>query len=56
VDEINLLASVLSGTSPTHFNAPDLTSPEGVIPLSLVSVERLDDDLVNLLYRVIRVK
>ncbi len=57
VDEVSILIcpSLVGGTSPRSlFRAPDLTSPEGVIPLSLEAVERLEGDVVWLRYRVTR--
>jgi len=36
------------------FRAPDLTSEEGVIQLKLAELERLENDLVWVLYEVIR--
>jgi 2,5-diamino-6-(ribosylamino)-4(3H)-pyrimidinone 5'-phosphate reductase len=57
VDEISLLIApaLVGGLSPRSFyRAPDLTSPEGVIPLELFHVETLDEGLVWLRYRVIR--
>ncbi len=57
VDEVSILIcpSLVGGLSPKSlFRAPDLTSPEGVISLSLAAVERLDGDMVWLRYNVIR--
>jgi 2,5-diamino-6-(ribosylamino)-4(3H)-pyrimidinone 5'-phosphate reductase len=57
VDEISLLISptLAGGLSPRSiYRAPDLASPEGIIPLRLFHLERLEDDLVWLRYEVAR--
>jgi 2,5-diamino-6-(ribosylamino)-4(3H)-pyrimidinone 5'-phosphate reductase len=57
VDEVSLLVSpaLVGGTSPRSiFRAPDLTSDQGVIPLKLTHVERLDGDTIWLRYEVPR--
>lgn len=57
VDEVSVLFSpvLVGGSSPrTVYRAPDLVSGEGVIPLQLIHVENLKDDIVWLRYRVIR--
>jgi 2,5-diamino-6-(ribosylamino)-4(3H)-pyrimidinone 5'-phosphate reductase len=55
VDEISLLVypSLVGGSSPrSSFRAPDLTTAEGVIPLTLHHVERLEGDAIWLRYSV----
>jgi hypothetical protein len=43
------------GTTPrSMFVAPDLTSPDGIIPLKLVHVEAVRGDTVWLRYEVIK--
>ncbi|HHX42930.1 MAG TPA: RibD family protein [Chloroflexi bacterium] len=57
VDEVSVLVApaLVGGTSPRSFyRAPDLTSPEGVIPLRLTHVERLEGDVVWLRYHVVK--
>jgi 2,5-diamino-6-(ribosylamino)-4(3H)-pyrimidinone 5'-phosphate reductase len=57
VDEVSLLVGpcLVGGTSPRSlFVAPDLTSPEGVIPLRLTHVERVRGDVVWLCYEVVK--
>lgn len=57
VDEVSVMVSpsLLGGTSPRSlFVAPDLTSPEGVIPLRLIHLERTRGDVVWLRYEVVR--
>ncbi len=57
VDEVSLLVhpGLVGGTSPRSiFRAPDLDSPDGVIPLRLMHIEQLDIDLVWLRYEVIK--
>lgn len=57
VDEVSVLVhpSLVGGTTPRSFyRAPDLTSPEGVISLRLMSVERLKEDIIWLRYEVIK--
>jgi riboflavin biosynthesis pyrimidine reductase len=45
--------ALVGGTSPRSiFRAPNLTSPEAVIPLKLIHVEQLDGDTVWLRYEV----
>ena len=45
---------LVGGTSPRSiFVAPDLTSPDGVIPLKLIHVETLQDNIVWLRYEVV---
>jgi len=57
VDEVSVLVNpcLVGGTSPRSiFVAPDLTSPEGVIPLKLLHVETLQDNVVWLRYEVVK--
>jgi 2,5-diamino-6-(ribosylamino)-4(3H)-pyrimidinone 5'-phosphate reductase len=57
VDEVSVLINpcLVGGTSPRSiFVAPDLTSPEGVIPLKLLHVETLQDNAVWLRYEVVK--
>lgn len=57
VDEVSVLVSpsLVGGTTPRSiFHAPDLTSADGVVELSLVHVERLESDAVWLRYEVTR--
>jgi riboflavin biosynthesis pyrimidine reductase len=57
VDEVAMLIHphlVGSITPRSCFRAPDLTSEEGVIQLKLAELERLENDLVWVLYEVIR--
>lgn len=57
VDEVSVLIHprLVGGTSPSSiFVAPDLTEPEGSIPLKLIHLERLQDDIVWLRYQVIK--
>ena len=57
VDEVSLLIhpSLVGGTSPkSMFRAPDLQSPDGVIPLRLSHLERLENDSVWLVYEVVK--
>ena len=57
VDEVSVLVGpcLVGGSSPRSlFVAPDLTSPEGVIPLRLTHVERVRGDVVWLRYEVVR--
>ena len=57
VDEVSVLVGpcLVGGTSPrSMFVAPDLASPEGVIPLKLIAVEQLRGDFVWLRYEVVR--
>ncbi|MCL7454048.1 MAG: RibD family protein [Anaerolineae bacterium] len=57
VDEISLLISptLAGGLSPRSiYRAPDLASPEGIIPLRLFHLERLEDGIVWLRYEVVR--
>jgi 2,5-diamino-6-(ribosylamino)-4(3H)-pyrimidinone 5'-phosphate reductase len=56
VDEVSLIISPsLVGGSEARsiYRAPELTSPEGVIRVKLVHLERLRDDLVWLRYEVV---
>jgi 2,5-diamino-6-(ribosylamino)-4(3H)-pyrimidinone 5'-phosphate reductase len=56
VDEVSVLVNpaLVGGTSArSMFVAPDLTSPEGVIPLKLLDVEKLCGDVVWLHYQVV---
>jgi 2,5-diamino-6-(ribosylamino)-4(3H)-pyrimidinone 5'-phosphate reductase len=56
VDEVSVLVhpALVGGTSPRSlFRAPDLTSPDGVIPLKLTHVEQLASDFVWLRYEVV---
>ncbi len=55
VDEVSLVISpaLVGGTSPkTMFNAPDLTSEGGVIPLTLIQIEKVKDRYLWVRYRV----
>jgi 2,5-diamino-6-(ribosylamino)-4(3H)-pyrimidinone 5'-phosphate reductase len=55
VDEVSVLVhpSLVGGMTPRSiFQAPDLTSPEDVIPLKLTHVERVRGDVVWLRYEV----
>ena len=57
VDEVSILIhpALVGGTSPRSFyRAPDLESAEGVIPLRLIHVERLEGDVVWLRYEVVK--
>lgn len=57
VDEISLLISptLAGGMSPRSiYRAPDLASAEGILPLRLFHLERLEDDIVWLRYEVVR--
>ncbi len=57
VDEVSLLIHpcLVGGTTPRSFyRAPDLTSPEGVIPLELKHVEQLENGLLWLRYDVVK--
>ena len=57
VDEVSLLLSpaLVGGTSSkSSFRAPDLTTPDGVIPLRLIHAGRLDGDHVWLRYEVLK--
>ena len=57
VDEVSILInpSLVGGTTPqSFFKASDLTSYEGVIKLKLLSVEKVTEDIVWLLYEVIK--
>jgi 2,5-diamino-6-(ribosylamino)-4(3H)-pyrimidinone 5'-phosphate reductase len=57
VDEVSVLIipALVGGTSPRSiFTAPDLTSPDGVIPLKLIHVEQLRGDVVWLRYEVVK--
>jgi 2,5-diamino-6-(ribosylamino)-4(3H)-pyrimidinone 5'-phosphate reductase len=57
VDEVSVLIHpcLVGGTSPRSiFVAPDLTVPEGTIPLKLIHLERLQDDILWLRYEVSR--
>lgn len=57
VDEVSVLVNpaLVGGTSArSMFVAPDLTSPEGVIPLKLLDVEKLRGDVVWLHYQVVQ--
>ncbi len=57
VDEVSLLVhpTLVGGiSSRSFFRAPDLTSPEGVIPLRLMDLTKLNDDIVWLRYRVLK--
>jgi 2,5-diamino-6-(ribosylamino)-4(3H)-pyrimidinone 5'-phosphate reductase len=56
VDEVSLLVSpaLVGGATPrSFFRAPDLTSPDGVIPLRLTHLEKLHGDIVWLRYEVV---
>ena len=55
VDEVSVLINpcLVGGTTPrSFFVAPDLTSPEGVIPLKLIHVEAVRGDAVWLRYEL----
>jgi 2,5-diamino-6-(ribosylamino)-4(3H)-pyrimidinone 5'-phosphate reductase len=57
VDEVSLLLSpcLVGGTEPRSiFVAPELTAAEGAIDLRLERMEKLDGDVVWLLYKVVR--
>jgi 2,5-diamino-6-(ribosylamino)-4(3H)-pyrimidinone 5'-phosphate reductase len=57
VDEVSVLIGpcLVGGTTPRSiFVAPDLASPEGVIPLKLIHVEALRGDVVWLRYELVR--
>jgi len=57
VDEVSVLVNpcLVGGTSPRSiFVAPDLTSSDGVIPLKLLHVETLQDNVVWLRYEVVK--
>jgi len=57
VDEVSVLVTphLVGGTSPRSiFIAPDLTSADGVIPLRLIHVEQLKDDVVWLRYEAVK--
>jgi 2,5-diamino-6-(ribosylamino)-4(3H)-pyrimidinone 5'-phosphate reductase len=57
VDEVSVLIGpcLVGGTTPrSMFVAPDLTSPEGVIPLKLIRVEAVRGDAIWLRYEVVR--
>ena len=57
VDEVSILINptLVGGTTPqSFFKASDLTSHEGVIKLKLLSVEKVAEDIVWLLYEVIK--
>lgn len=57
VDEVSILIApaLVGGTSPRSFyRAPDLESAEGVTPLRLIHVERLEGDVVWLRYDVVK--
>jgi len=56
VDEVSVLVGpyLVGGTSPrSMFVAPDLASPDGVIPLRLIAVEQMRGDIVWLRYEVV---
>jgi 2,5-diamino-6-(ribosylamino)-4(3H)-pyrimidinone 5'-phosphate reductase len=57
VAEVSVLVGpyLVGGSSPRSlFVAPDLTSPEGVIPLRLTHVERMRGDVIWLRYEVVK--
>jgi 2,5-diamino-6-(ribosylamino)-4(3H)-pyrimidinone 5'-phosphate reductase len=57
VDEVSLVIdpTLVGGTSPRSvFLAPDLESPAGVIPLELISLEKLEGGSAWLHYRVVK--
>ena len=57
VDEVSVLIGpcLVGGTTPRSiFVAPDLTSPEGVIPLRLIHMEAVRGDTIWLRYEVIQ--
>ena len=57
VDEISVLLhpALVGGVSPkSFFRAPDLSSPEGIIPLKLVHFEQMDNQIVWLVYEVMK--
>ena len=56
VDEVSVLVGpcLVGGASPrSMFVAPDLASPDGVIPLKLIAVERMRGDIIWLRYKVV---
>ena len=57
VDEVSVLIypSLVGGIRPRSiFRAPDLESPDGAIPLRLMHLETLQNDLIWLRYEVVR--
>ncbi len=57
VDEVSVLIhpSLVGGISPqSFFRAPDLTSPDSVIKLELLHLQKLDGDLIWLIYEVVK--
>lgn len=57
IDEVSVLVNpcLVGGMSPRSiFTAPDLNSADGVIPLKLIRVENVQDDVVWLRYEVIK--
>jgi 2,5-diamino-6-(ribosylamino)-4(3H)-pyrimidinone 5'-phosphate reductase len=57
VDEVSVLVhpGLVGGMTPRSiYRAPDLTSPDGVVPLRLVDVEKREDDAVWLRYEVVK--
>ena len=57
VDEVSLLIhpSLVGGTSPkSMFRGADLESVDGVIPLRLTHLERLDNDCIWVVYEVVK--
>jgi 2,5-diamino-6-(ribosylamino)-4(3H)-pyrimidinone 5'-phosphate reductase len=56
VNEVSVLVGpyLVGGTSPrSMFVAPDLASPDGVIPLRLIAVEQMRGDIIWLRYEVV---
>ncbi|MBI5031348.1 MAG: RibD family protein [Chloroflexi bacterium] len=57
VKQVSVLINptLVGGTSPRSiFTAPDLTSAEGILPLKLIHVENVRDDVVWLKYEVVK--
>ncbi len=57
IDEVSVLVNphLVGGTSPSSFyRAPDLTSAEGILPLKLTHLERLQNDILWLKYEVVK--
>jgi 2,5-diamino-6-(ribosylamino)-4(3H)-pyrimidinone 5'-phosphate reductase len=56
VNEVSVLVGpcLVGGTSPrSMFVAPDLASPDGVIPLRLTAVEQMRGDIIWLRYEAV---
>jgi 2,5-diamino-6-(ribosylamino)-4(3H)-pyrimidinone 5'-phosphate reductase len=57
VDEVSILVhpSLVGGLKPqSMFRAPDLTSEEGVIQLKMINIQKAKDDIVWLMYEVVK--